>query len=119
MKFVRYIQVLLAYQQARKGKLTDTTLVRLLGVRTNFLTLLRKGQKTGEEVSYGGIIRTFAYCLNVEQKIISSFPPSTIEYQRAKENIENLKRGLKSMYQDAIILYNDTYPNDKNPLWIY
>ena len=57
MYHFKFIQALLAYQQARKGKVTDILLVSMLGVRTNFLTLLRKGQRTGEEVSYGGIIR--------------------------------------------------------------
>ena len=70
MKSARYIQVLLAYQQARKGKLTDTTLIALLGVRRDFLTQLIEGKVNGGDIKIGNLARTVNHFLHEEQKNI-------------------------------------------------
>ena len=122
MALMKNMQALLAYQQARKGKVTDILLVSLLGVRSNYLKQIRKGEKTGEDIKIGHLVGTVNHFLHEEQKNIELLEKcnktDTRAYAETQECISMLQKAL-SLSQDAIILYHDTYPDDKNPLWIY
>ena len=120
MKEYKFMQALLAY--AKRRGITDHDLRRYLHVRHGYLTQIRKGGKMGGDIKIENLTRTVNHFLHEEQKNIELLEKcnktDTRAYAETQECISMLQKAL-SLSQDAIILYHDTYPDDKNPLWTY
>ena len=116
----KFIQALLAY--AKRRNIPDYELRNRLHVRHGYLSQLIEGKVNGGDIKIGNLARTVNHFLHEEQKNIELLEKcnktDTRAYAETQECISMLQKAL-SLTQDAIILYNDTYPDDKNPLWIY